>query len=304
MEQIFEEILFPPISDATRNQPTVPRMPILYSQTRQKTCSILLELVTDEAAYENLIRLVKGVLPEGEHPQAWSWGIAQLSEEQPYDTNWNIERARLVRSATGYSGLKNLSNTCYMNSLFTQLFMNVEFRRFMLSADVTDGQEQQRLLQETKTLFASMQEMFLKAVDPQATADAINTYDNSPIDVSIQMDVDEFYNLLFDRWESQILSDTSKTQFRSFYGGQIVQQIKSKECHHVSERLEPFSAIQCDIKGKRSLKNSLDAYVSGEAMEGGKCSTRCSPVSQTKMRDADNKYSCTSCGSYVDAEKR
>jgi ubiquitin carboxyl-terminal hydrolase 34 len=83
------------------------------------------------------------------------------------------------------------------------------------------------------------------------------------------MDVDEFYNLLFDRWESQILAPDAKRQFRSFYGGQLVQQVKSKECAHISERLEPFSAIQCDIKGKSCLQESLQAYVDGEIMEGG-----------------------------------
>ena len=87
------------------------------------------------------------------------------------------------------------------------------------------------------------------------------------------MDVDEFYNLLFDRWESQLLSAEAKRKFRSFYGGQLVQQVASKECDHISERLEPFSAIQCDIKGKANLEESLQAYVDGEIMEGGEFRT-------------------------------
>ena len=271
METLFETLLFPHISIAPDDEWVEARIPILHSQTRQKIYSIVLALSNDMTGYQKLLGLVKGLLPEGEDPQAWSWGIAQLSEEYPYEANWNLERAKLVRSPTGYAGMKNLSNTCYMNSLFTQLFMNVGFRDFILNVNIADGKEQQKLLSETKTLFANMQETFLKSVDPQAIADSINTYDNSPIDVSIQMDVDEFYNLLFDRWESQILSDVDKKRFRGFYGGQIVQQIKSKECPHISERLEPFSAIQCDIQGKRSLTDSLDAYVAGEVMEGGRC---------------------------------
>lgn len=165
--------------------------------------------------------------------------------------------------------MKNLSNTCYMNSLFTQLFMNVKFRGFMLSANVADPTASQRLLHETQTMFGFMQESVLKAVDSQGIVDSLVTYENSLIDVSVQMDVDEFYNLLFDRWESQILLGADKKTFRGFYGGQIVQQIKSKECPHISERLEPFSAIQCDILGKATLMDSLNAYVSGETMEGG-----------------------------------
>jgi ubiquitin carboxyl-terminal hydrolase 34 len=146
--------------------------------------------------------------------------------------------------------------------------MNVSFRSFMLEASVADTSTQS-LLCETQKLFSHMQNSLKRFVDPTSLASSIQTYEETPIDVSIQMDVDEFYNLLFDRWESQILSTASKRRFRSFYGGQLVQQVKSKECPHISERLEPFSAIQCDIKGKTSLQESLQAYVDGEVMEGG-----------------------------------
>ncbi len=39
------------------------------------------------------------------------------------------------RSGTGYAGLKNLSNTCYINSMIQQLFMNRNFRYCILRAD-------------------------------------------------------------------------------------------------------------------------------------------------------------------------
>lgn len=151
----------------------------------------------------------------------------------------------------------------------TQLFMNVSFRDFLMQLNLTDPESSQKLLYETKKVFGYMQETWHKSVDPQDLVDSIRTYDNEPVDVTVQMDVDEFYNLLFDRWEAQILGAEDKKKFRSFYGGQLVQQIKSKECSHISERLEPFSAIQCDIKGKASLEESLQAYVEGEIMQGG-----------------------------------
>lgn len=175
----------------------------------------------------------------------------------------------MIRAPPGYAGLKNLSNTCYLNSLMTQLFMNIEFRDFMLKLDLVDPQSSQRLLEETQRLFAWMQDVFTRSTDPTDFVEQIKTYENEAIDVTIQMDVDEFYNLLFDRWEAQIVDSKEKKKFRSFYGGQLVQQIKSKECSHISEREEPFSAIQCDIKGKASLEESLQAYVEGEIMQGG-----------------------------------
>jgi ubiquitin carboxyl-terminal hydrolase 34 len=187
-----------------------------------------------------------------------------------YDLPFNFDRSKAIRSSTGYVGLRNLSNTCYLNSLFTQLFMNISFRGFMLNTYIADAGAAQKLLSETQKLFGFMQNSLKRYVDPSELAGSIRTYDDTQIDVSVQMDVDEFYNLLFDRWESQILAPADKKKFRAFYGGQLVQQVKSKECTHISERLEPFSAIQCDIKGKTSLQESLQAYVDGEVMEGGK----------------------------------
>ncbi|KAL8973059.1 MAG: hypothetical protein Q9183_000182 [Haloplaca sp. 2 TL-2023] len=286
MESLLRTHLFPLMSKPAGNVPSTMAVPVLHSKTRDNLYSIILALGNDIAEYHKLLKLVRSLLSQDEEPQAWSWGIAQTTEDYSYDVNWSFDRITAIRGPAGYPGLRNLTNTCYMNSLLTQLFMNVNFRDFLLNAEIVDRTHTQRLLAESQTLFAYMQETVLKSVDTQGIADSLINYENTAVDVSIQMDVDEFYNLLFDRWESQILTDGGRKAFRSFYGGQLVQQIKSKECSHISERLEPFSAIQCDIQGKSTLNESLDAYVEGEVMEG------------------DNKYSCTSCGTYVDAVKR
>ncbi|KAG8531482.1 uncharacterized protein KY384_003111 [Bacidia gigantensis] len=282
LEQIFRRQLFPPLDDCDF-------MPNLRSSTRELVYDILLSLADDADTYRSLLRLVKEVSicgPESSQTWAWSHGYAQPIDDGSLGSNWAIEPSKTLRSAVGYPGLRNLSNTCYMNSLFTQLFMNTEFRDFILSVNIADGGTSQRLLHEIRTLFGFMQSSALKAIDTHSISESIVTYDNTAVDVTHQVDVDEFFNLLFDRLESQILNEEDKKKFRKFFGGHIVQQIKSKECSHISERLEPFSAIQCDISGKTNLAESLNAYIQGEAMEG------------------DNKYSCTSCGKYVDAVKR
>ncbi|KAL3457508.1 hypothetical protein BJX64DRAFT_268792 [Aspergillus heterothallicus] len=272
VEQIFDKYLFPDLSPEAESPSELltPRIPVMHAQTRQELYHMARLLSHDDNNYDHLIARLEDIIPE----------------DQTYQYGWCFDRQRLIRSPEGYAGLRNLSNTCYLNSLLSQLFMNVEFREFMLGLDLPDGYTTQRLLDETKKVFAYMQESWLKSVDPEEFVDQIRTYENEPVDVTIQMDVDEFYNLLFDRWEAQIRDVDDRKRFRSFYGGQLVQQIKSKECSHISERLEPFSAIQCDIKGKASLEESLQAYVEGEIMQG------------------DNKYSCTSCGRHVDAVKR
>lgn len=247
-------------------------LPILDSNTRRELYDLMLALTDDSHSYERLLRLSGDVETRPAHNAL---------------PNLSVDRDAEVRSRTGYVGLYNPRAICYMNSLLAQLFMNLDFRHFMLGLEVKDGNGSQRLLLETQKLFATMQKSYRKAADPRPFAECIRTLDKTPIDISVQMDADEFYNLLFDQWEAQLVNERDKRRFRNFYGGQMLQQVKSKECKHVSERADSFFALQCDVQGKANLHESLQAFVQGDVMEG------------------DNKYKCESCGGkFVDAVKR
>ncbi len=273
--------------------PLVPQA-VLHPQSRSMLYEIIFALVkNDQGQLTMLLHDLAGLTP---------YRTAEDDEPYIYELPQFFERAKSIRSQCGYTGLRNLSNTCYLNSLFTQLFMNVGFRRFMLNIPVTNLQTYQ-LLGETQSLFAALQDSCRRFVDPQLCVSQIVTYDETPLDIHNQMDVDEFYNLLFDRWEAQMPSESAKKMLRSYYGGHLVQQVKSKECEHISERIEPFSAIQCDIKGKTTLEESLQAYVDGEIMEGGKLRLSCIIVHPTN-HNVENKYKCSECDRHVDAVKR
>ena len=271
LTNLFTTHVFPSfqVRDDDDIEPLKARVPVLHPKTRSSLYQLLLSLVTDPSSYHSLIKLSKGLIPTTpERTYAWSYGLAQISKDSCYDLAWHFDRNRAVRSPTGYAGMKNLSNTCYMNSLLMQLFMNVDFREFVLSTKLANAEGTQKLLQESKKLFAYLQETWLKAVDPENVVNCIPS-DGQPLDVTVQMDVDEFYNILFDRWESQIASENDRKTFRKFYGGQLIQQIKSQDCDHISERFEPFSVIQCEIQGKTTLAESLSAFIEGEMMQGG-----------------------------------
>ncbi|KAI0480668.1 ubiquitin carboxyl-terminal hydrolase [Xylariaceae sp. FL0804] len=272
--KLFSKHLFPPEDE---RGPLVPRV-VLHPTSRSMLYNIVYLLVKDDLPQSFALLHRLGNLTSFQEDED---GI----EHYKYELPQSFDRTLAIRSTCGYAGLRNLSNTCYLNSLFTQLFMNTGFRRFILNARVGISESHQ-LLQETQSLFAALQDSRRRSIDPQPCVDQIMTYEEMPIDIHNQMDVDEFYSLLFDRWEAQLSSESDRKALRSVYGGQLVQQVKSKECEHISERIEPFAAIQCDIKGKSSLEESLQAYVDGEIMEG------------------DNKYKCSTCDRHVDAVKR
>ena len=184
-----------------------------------------------------------------------------------------------------------------MNSLVNQLFMNLDFRNFLFGVEVEDPENSQSLLHQLQYLFARLQLGNDKAAIPHELAHSIIDFEGLPINIHVQMDVDEFFNLLFDRIEGQFANMEEKMKFRRLYGGALCHTIKSRECAHVSSREEDFAAIQCDVRGKGTLEESLASYVRGEMMDGGL-------LHPNTKADLDNKYSCEACGRHVDAVKQ
>ncbi|KAJ6263233.1 Ubiquitin carboxyl-terminal hydrolase [Drechslerella dactyloides] len=270
-----QQFLFPPLTSKRISDPEAMDLGepseaiVLTSPSRRQLNGLVTMVLQSHSELNSLVDFLRQVLTEA------APGLPSI---------YSIDRSRWLRSDAGHVGLRNLSNTCYLNSLLTQLFMNVPFREFILQSNCETTPPNP--LSTLKIVFANLQNSWQKAFEPKDFVGTIRDYDGDLIDVGIQMDVEEFYNLLCDRIESQISPAEAKKDFRGFFGGAFVQQVKSMECEHVSEREEPFSAIQCDIKGKKNLQESLKAYVEGETLNG------------------DNKYSCTNCNRHVDAVKR
>jgi ubiquitin carboxyl-terminal hydrolase 34 len=257
VQKLFWRHLFP--KQRSRAGQPVQKV-LLRSDTRQRLYQIILRLAeSNQAVLGPLLRSLNSLVP---------YYADDRDGHYIYDLPCQFNREKAIKPY-GYVGLRNLSNTCYLNALVTQLFMNTQFRQFILGLDIPNDTSSQQLLFHAQKLLAYMQESHYRFVDPELFVGSIRTYEDTYIDIHNQMDVDEFYNLLFDRLEAQLTTDDQKRTLRGIYGGQLVQQIKSQECTHVSERFEPFSAIQCDINGKRTLQESLEAYVGGEIMEGG-----------------------------------
>ncbi|KAF2431771.1 hypothetical protein EJ08DRAFT_696252 [Tothia fuscella] len=269
LEDVWSKYLFPRHLSDTENPSSLnEQMPVVERSTRYEIYALAYNLGC--VSENSLCRLTE---------------LAALPLPEDCFNTYTIDRTSLLRSTAGYVGLRNLGNTCYMNSLLTQLYMNPEFRAFMLNCALPTTMDS-KLLIETKKLFAYMQNGYAKSADATAFTCNIRTLDDEAIDIREQMDVDEFSNTLFMRWEDQMPSNEAKQGLKSFYTGTTVQQIKSNECGHVSERVDTCLAIQCDVQGKANLAESLQAFVEGDVMEG------------------DNKYKCEPCGRLVNAVKR
>ncbi|KAK0637918.1 Ubiquitin carboxyl-terminal hydrolase 21 [Lasiodiplodia hormozganensis] len=268
---IFAKFLFPPASDtaADRESGASDVLPVLETKTRAGLYDLITALCEDTVVYTQMIGFIRGLLHDNTHDD--------------YD-DYVLSGSRDLRSETGYVGLENPQALCYMNSMMTQLFMDIEFRKFVFEAEcgTKDG-----LLNAMQDLFATMQSSYARSVDMKPFAHCVRGTDKKPINVAIQMDTEEFFRLLMDQLESELRTSEDKQRLRNFYGGRSVNQIKSKDCQHVSETTETLFNLPLEVKGKETLEDSLKAYVEGESLEG------------------ENKYKCEPCGGrLVNAVKR
>ncbi|PNS19462.1 hypothetical protein CAC42_7306 [Sphaceloma murrayae] len=209
--------------------------------------------------------------------------MQNLLNDYDCGTTLYVSGVESIRSKGKPVGLENMSMTCYLNSLLQQLFMNYDFRRFILNVAITDVDRQQVLVEIQRT-FAFLQDSVRTAYRPEGLTKILD------IDVTQQEDAQLFFGMLIGRLEDEMLDEHAKKTFKSFYHGRERSQIKGA-CGHVSDSTEEFLNLSLTVENMATLSESLDNYVQGE-----------------EMNEA-NKFRCSECETMqrqalVDAHRR
>ena len=163
---------------------------------------------------------------------------------------WHYMPSAMERARCGYVGLKNLGATCYLNALAQQLYMIPEFRvgiiELPLQQQQHDAEEREQhplqpqppsscspqgdeqapaasqpnraLLSQLQVMFSFLHESEKRFYDTRDLCNAWRDYDARPINPSIQMDVDEFYNMLFEQLEGALRDTPGRKLLQSLLG--------------------------------------------------------------------------------------
>ena len=208
--------------------------------------------------------------------------------------NWELESKEMQKGK--YVGLKNMTATCYLNSIIQQLYMIPMFRETILKIHNTS---KKNVLYELQLLFSALKIYEFAYYDPRSfvVINKLNFYE--------QMDADEFYGTLIDRIENDIKKlyykspspnqeeskdkkrntpQDSKNEdykykdiFNYFFGIKVLDELKFVDCGHKRYNEFFYNNIQLEIKEFNNIHESLKYYFKTEVMDG------------------DNKINCEQC---------
>ena len=171
-------------------------------------------------------------------------------------------------------GLKNFGATCYLNSLFQQMFMNPIFSNDLLSFDFSTQKDidlKSSVMYNMQLGFANLRYSCLGVYPPLEFIQSFKkAFNGQPIQFGVQQDSDEFLSILCDELEKEAKIFNKENFLNNSFKGIISNEIVSlnKEYPYYSKTDEDFYRITLDIKGHKTLQEALDAYIKGEILDG------------------------------------
>lgn len=167
----------------------------------------------------------------------------------------NVSVITMEHSQTVETGLRNLGNTCYMNSIIQALFNLQHVKRKMLSMNY-------RLIMQPvslnlQNLFAYLHLSKRSSVEPR---DFLSVSRPGWFQSGSQQDCSEYLKHLLDRLHQE---DQDTDKIDSVFNGEINATVECLHCHSCSHQKEVFNDLPL------SFRNTDSDVVGGTSLKGG-----------------------------------
>ena len=167
--------------------------------------------------------------------------------------------------SSSFVGLKNLGCTCYINSLIQTFYNMPLLREGILKCENPNFTEKNCLFQLIK-VFYSLKFLQTNYYTPTSF---IENYDNEKLNVSVQMDVFEFFCDFLDKIEQKLKGSRNENIIKYFFMGRQNDVLKFENgCNHHRKHESQFYSIQLQVHGKKDIYDSLNSLIEGEKMDG------------------------------------
>ena len=109
------------------------------------------------------------------------------------------------------------------------------------------------LLVQLQAMLGSLRELEKRYYDTAAFAGAYRDYDGLAINTGVQMDVDEFFNLLFEKLELALRRTDQPSLLKSLFGGETVNQARARAHERVWALASAARARRGPARGSRAV---------------------------------------------------
>ena len=186
--------------------------------------------------------------------------------------NRELECAANVREKTGCMGLRNQGATCYLNSLLQTLYHLTAFRKatYRLPGLMDHKDPGQQQSQKNNVAF-QLARLFYKiqsATVPVRTTELTESFGWTRAEAFEQHDIQELARILLDNLETKMNKTTDERTIQHLFMGKVRKYVECRNVDYCSSRVDKFYDLQLQVKGFKTLLESLQQELKKEELVG------------------------------------